>query len=187
MRLFLGLLPPPALAREVHDLARPALSDVPVYAAGDLHLTLVFLGEVDPARAASLRAGLEDAFADASGVRLRVGGSDAFEVPGHERALWAGFDLDAEQHAWLADLVARGRALAAASGVVLPAADLERPYVPHLTLARPHSRWRATPAFGALRFDLDWEADAVHLFESVGRDAATPRYPVRASCPLRGL
>ncbi|MBL8863380.1 MAG: hypothetical protein JNK02_15415 [Planctomycetes bacterium] len=76
MRAFLGLLPPPQVAQRVVAAARAALGAGlgRVYPAADLHLTLVFLGAIEPARAAALAAGLGGAFTDARPVRLRLGG-----------------------------------------------------------------------------------------------------------------
>ncbi|MBL8863381.1 MAG: hypothetical protein JNK02_15420 [Planctomycetes bacterium] len=101
--------------------------------------------------------------------------------------MWAGFDLAPEERAALLDLVERGRALAARCGVALDGADLARPFTPHLTLTRLRQPRRAPGDFDRLRFDLDWLADEVHLFESAGGAGSGPRYPVRATCRLRGL
>jgi 2'-5' RNA ligase len=191
-RLFLGLLPPATIREEVAVRAREVLHGAVshVYAADDVHLTLVFLGEVEGESCSRVEAGLAGAFDGAAPVRLRIGGggafggAGAFSVVGHERALWAGFDLDDLSRAGLGDLVARSRRLTAAAGIELAPHDLERPFVPHLTLARPRARERVPEACAALRFDLDWTADAVHLFASVGAAAGTGRYPVRASVRL---
>jgi len=187
-RLFLGLLPPAHLSDAVADGARKALGrDITrVYAAGDLHLTLVFLGDVPLEAAARVESGLQGAFEDAAPVALRVAGTGSFPTPGHARTLWAGFDLAERERLGLLDLVARGRRLATEAGIELAARDLGAPYVPHLTLARPRPGERVPPEFAGLRFDLDWRADEVCLFESAGAGSPGGRYPVRASCALRG-
>lgn len=188
VRLFLAIVPPAEVRAEIAHRAARALDGCVdrVYVADDLHLTLVFLGDVERACAGRVVAGLEAAFTDASPIALRAAGTGSFGVAGHERALWAGFDLDASSRARLEDLVARGRALAARSGIELAAHELARAYVPHLTLARPRARDRAPTEFAALRFDVGWTADEVALCESAGAGARDGRYPVRASVRLRG-
>ncbi len=115
--------------------AMPALADFRWARAGGVHLTLRFLGEIEEARA------------EAAAEALRLAGKDApaFEVP-LERfgvfphlkrpgALWAG---PQEAPAPLAALEARlSRHLAEAG---FPAED--RPFRPHMTLARRRSRDR---------------------------------------------
>jgi len=187
MRYFLGLRPPPPVAAAIAERAHGVLAGAidKLYSAEDLHLTLVFLGEVAPERQAELDAKFSRAFADAEPFALEVGGTGAFGNPGQEWALWAGIQPEAASRARLQDLVARSRRLAKDCGIVLPVADLARPFAPHLTLARPRTKERAPAAFRSLRFDVGWEVDAVHLFESVGGAGPGPRYPVRASQLLR--
>jgi len=187
MRLFLGLRPPPPVAASIAEQTHAVLvgSIEKLYSAEDLHLTLVFLGEVAPERQAEFDAKFSRAFADAESFALEVGGTGSFGNPGQEWALWAGIQPDAASRARLLDLVARSRRLAKDCGLVLPVADLARPFAPHLTLARPRTKERAPAAFRSLRFDVGWNADAVHLCESVGGSGPAPRYPVRASQLLR--
>ncbi len=188
-RIFLGIAPPLELQERVAAGARAVLSgtQLRVYHEQDIHLTLVFFGEVASEAASLVEHGLADAFRGARPVDLRVGGTGSFESGGRERALWAGFDLQDESRERLLDIVDRGRRLAAGAGIEVPAADRERPFVPHLTLVRPRSGERAPESFASLRFDLDWTADAVSLFASVGGGAGTARYPVRASVRLAGV
>jgi len=187
MRLFLGLRPPPAVAASIAERTHAVLQGAieKVYSATDLHLTLVFLGEVAPKREAELDVKFSRAFADAESFPLEIGGTGAFGNPGQEWALWAGIQPDVASGARLQDLVARSRRLAEDCGIVLPVADLERPFAPHLTLARPRTRERAPVEFRSLRFGVGWTAEAVHLFESVGGSKPGPRYPVRATQLLR--
>ncbi len=188
-RWFLGIAPPRDVAERIASIARAALAGTSLrtYTSEDLHLTLVFLGEVERERIESVERGLDDAFCAARPLALHVGGTGVFESGGRERALWAGFDQSEGARAQLQDLVDRSRRLAADAGIELSASDLERPFVPHLTLARPRAREQAPPDFEHLRFDIDWRASAVHLFESVGRGVESGRYPVRASAELRGV
>lgn len=188
-RLFLGILPPEDVRTAIADRARSVLgaSGMRVYAAADLHLTLVFLGHVDPECARRVAAGMAEAFADAAPLALRVGGTGSFPVGRRERALWAGFEPGDRERARLEDLVARGRRLAARSGVALDPADLARPFTPHLTLARPRGGESVPAGFASLRFDVAWVSAEVCLFESVGAGVPGGRYPVRARAALAGV
>lgn len=193
-RLFIGLLPPGEVREAVVAAARPLLSQVggSVYAAGELHLTLCFLGQVDEARLPCLRIELATALASAAAVRLRVGGTGVFPTPGKERTLWAGLDLQPEQRTGLLELVRRSRSAASAAGISWSGHDASsseaafQSFVPHLTLARPRSPGRLPPEFARLRFDREWTADAVVLFESRGAGGSSGRYPVISRWMLSG-
>lgn len=118
--------------------AMPALADFRRARAGSVHLTLRFLGEIEEARAEA-----------AAGALRRAGeGAPAFDVPlerfgvfPHMKrpgALWAG---PRQAPAPLAALESSlSRRLAEAG---FPAED--RPFRPHLTLARRRSRDRPPP------------------------------------------
>ncbi|MCY2961070.1 MAG: RNA 2',3'-cyclic phosphodiesterase [Planctomycetota bacterium] len=187
-RLFLGLLPAPEVRDEIAERARSLLgpSLARVYAAEDLHLTLVFLGRIPCENVRRIEVGMQAAFEGAAPIRLRVGGTGSFPTAGHERALWAGLDLAPPGRMRLEDLVDRGRRLATAAGIQIGARDLAQSFVPHLTLAGPRAGESVPPAFEGLRFDLDWVAEEVLLFESLGATAPDGRYPVRARVHLRG-
>jgi len=187
-RLFLACVPTAHVRDDVAERARAVLGSSleRVYAAEDLHLTLVFLGHVDAERAQLVEAGMARAFGDAAPISLRVGGTGSFATAGREHALWAGFELGVEANARLLDLVARGRQLAAESGIALAARDAAQPFVPHLTLARPRPSEVAPRDFARLAFDLDWRADEVVLCASVGAGRPGGRYPVRARVRLCG-
>lgn len=182
-RLFIGLLPPAEVRAAIVETARPVLGALrgTVYAAEDLHLTLCFLGQVAEARLPCLRSELAGALASASAVHLRVGGTGAFPTPGKERTVWAGLDLRPDERAGLLELVRRSREASSAAGIDWNEGQSEPPlegFVPHLTLARPRSPGRVPPEFAGLRFDREWTADAVLLFESAGAGGSGGRYPV---------
>ncbi len=143
MRVF-AAIPFGEEEREILESLQGALSTMPALAdfrwarAGGVHLTLRFLGDVEEARA--------EAAADA--LRLAGEGASAFEVPlerfgvfphlKRPNALWVGPE---ETPAPLAEFEARlSRRLAEAG---FPAED--RPFRPHMTLARRRSRDRPLP------------------------------------------
>jgi len=94
-----------------------------------LHLTLVFLGDVDEARLPALREALTPVGARHAPFLLSVAGGGAFGAPEHPRVLWA--DVRGATEAL--------KALQADTARVLQPLGFEpehREYTAHLTLAR---------------------------------------------------
>ena len=126
-----------------------------------LHLTLVFLGEVDPSRAAAIADSMRIGF-DLPGFHLTFGGLGVFPLRGRPRALFLGIPSGAPQVIELQQRVTRRLQ---GAGVHRDA----RPFHPHLTLAR----WRDGRAADARRIVKDVprevasvEVTAVTLYES---------------------
>ncbi|HVD02506.1 MAG TPA: RNA 2',3'-cyclic phosphodiesterase [Candidatus Dormibacteraeota bacterium] len=113
------------------EACRAAAPDFRWVRAGNLHLTLRFLGPVDGARlevlAASLRRLTIEPFA------LRLGGLGTFGRAAVVRVVWIGLVAGGTE---LARLAAAVEARCEEAG--LPSE--ERPYNPHLTLARARQR-----------------------------------------------
>lgn len=176
MRLFVALYPPPAalehLARAVAQTrlatATAQGTNVGLTPRERWHITLVFLGELPPARVSSASAALGEAVARwrAQGGRapaLRLAGAGTF---GRRRftVVWVG----------LADDLTGLRTFGAALRNRLRRHGLshdDKPFRPHLTIARPGERLPAA----ALAADLEllhayrgprWWATEVHLVHS---------------------
>ncbi len=145
-----------ALAAEIERM-RAAASGVGWVAPDNLHVTLKFLGGVEPGRLADTEVALARAASAAPPFDLTLGGVGAFPTSSRPRVVWAG--------------VAGGRdALGTLAGRVDSAlADLgfereTRPYSPHVTLGRVRAPRRdaalaaaieagAGRGFGTLRVD----------------------------------
>ena len=144
-----------------------------------LHLTLRFIGQVDDAGAGRLLHALRQP-AGLTPFVVRWGRPGAFPARGAPRVLWVGVERGtAELEALEAEVSAR---LASAG---LPRE--ERPYRPHLTLARVREAAglraaalfeRSVPAPGETR------VDAITLFES-RLSPAGPAYIALQKTPLR--
>jgi 2'-5' RNA ligase len=128
-----------------------------------MHLTLVFVGEVDDQQASRVATAIAEPIAQPA-FELRFGGLGAFPPRGAPRALWIGAEqgepeLRLLQKA-LADSVAR-------SGVALE----QREFSPHLTLARwkasrPSDRRRALSGSNAVSAPIPVRVDHATLYHS---------------------
>lgn len=157
MRLFTAFEPPPAIRQELVRL-QEALRFLPFrrwQSPETLHLTLHFLGEVDPRLLEPLVERLQEACRGVSAFRLELGALGAFPSRHRPRTLWVG--VDGER---LLELEAALRPLITGLGIPLEA----RPYSPHITLARdplaPVTIPDLHPRPGV------WEASELVLFHS---------------------
>src|SRR5262245_27980541 len=106
-----------------------------------LHLTLRFFGEVAPERAESLGAKLAEALAGLPAFELELRGGGVFPDRGRPRVLWVGV---AHPPQALFDLVSRAEACARALGFT----QEDRPFSPHLTVARFREHERSAGSIG---------------------------------------
>jgi RNA 2',3'-cyclic 3'-phosphodiesterase len=119
-----------------------------------MHLTLVFLGEVEEDLLPEIEKGIRDACVDTAAFSMKIRGTGTFPNPKRPRVYWAGIDAPRS----LLDLQARIED----AMVELGFEKEEREFRPHLTLARikePIGKDRMTDAL--LRFRLESEPMAV--------------------------
>ena len=182
MRLFVALVPPPAVLGELDAAVAPLRAGWPglSWTGRDAwHITLAFLGEVSEATAARLAPRLERATARHHEFRLAFAGAGAFPSATRARVFWNGLSGDVHEVAGLAASVA-----AAARRAGAPSPDEGRPFRPHLTLARcrvPADVRALIAALSGYRGPA-WTADHVHLIHS--RPGSQPRYAPLGSWPL---
>ena len=108
---------------------RPLAPGVAWIAGGNLHVTLKFLGGVEPARLPAIEAALAAAAAGQPTFDLEIHGLGAFPSRSRARVLWAGVGAGGEAASALAGRV--DEALAA-----LGVAKETRPFAAHVTLGR---------------------------------------------------
>ena len=179
MRLFVALVPPAAvldeIAAEINRL-RSAAPELRWAKRDQWHLTLAFLGEVEERRTPGLAERLGRAAHRHDAFDLSFSGGGRFS----HSILWVGVRGDRDRLRALAGSVA---AAARRAGVDL----VDRPYRPHLTLARSRARGdvdlRPLVASAADFAGATWTADAIHLIQS--RLGANPTYTTLGSWPLR--
>lgn len=182
MRAFLAIELPEPLQRAAAEAVAPAAVGPAWRAvrASSLHLTLRFLGEVAEERRASLDEAWRSAASAAPGIPLRLHGAGAFPHERRARILWIGVD-DRTGDGELASLAARVEAAARAHGFT----PEERPFTPHITVARSGRSGPArvsVPSVGTLG---EFIAMDLVLFRSeLAPSGATyhevERYPFRA-------
>jgi RNA 2',3'-cyclic 3'-phosphodiesterase len=145
------------LARLRRDLERDQHRFVKWVDPAGIHLTLKFLGDIPSGRVAEITAAMGAAVQGTSSLCLEISGLGGFPSLSQPRVLWVGVGGEVDRLARLQQNI--DSALAP-----LGFAREERPFVPHLTLAR--LRQGALPmerrSFGQLVASADF-ADKYHL------------------------
>jgi RNA 2',3'-cyclic 3'-phosphodiesterase len=148
MRYFLAIdLPPEVRAALGRPLAAlPEVRGLSKTRAENLHVTVRFLGELDAAKQAGVQERVREVLAPVAPFELALAALGAFPSADHPRVVWAGLTDAAERAARLGDAV--NTALDTVPG--LPPRD-ERPFQPHITLARCKTPAAIRAARGFLR------------------------------------
>jgi 2'-5' RNA ligase len=161
------------------DRLRPHATDVAWIAPSNLHVTLKFLGQVEPERVTALGDALRAAVSTERAFGVTVRGLGAFPSPARPRVLWAGLDDPAHALARLAERVDAGCS-------ELGFARESRAFAAHVTLGRVREP-RRQPALGsALARGADFGALRVDRV-SLMRSELSPRgarYSELAGAPL---
>ena len=181
VRVFAGIELPPEIRTAIEVATAPLRTTIPGFRwvpPENLHLTIVFLGWVDPDDVEPIRASLDAAVAPTAPFAARLGAVGRFPDRAKARVLWVGFTAGADA---LSDLA--GRARTAVAGRVPD----DRPFRPHITVARARQPVRLTAdAFASVRsLERDVSVEAVTLFRSY-LGSPHPRYEPIASLRLRG-
>jgi 2'-5' RNA ligase len=152
LRLFFALVPPDELRAALGGLAQTLARDIGGRAvpAANLHLTLAFLGDVEPARAQVLPPML--ASLSSGGFTLTL---DRLGEWRHAGVAWIAPGI---VPAPLAALHSKLAAALSAAGFAVEA----RPFRPHMTLVRR----RRHPLADAPTIPLEWRVDRVALMVS---------------------
>ena len=187
-RLFFGVpVPGPARAPLEAALPRlePMLTGARLAPPGGWHLTLAFLGQVQPEMADEVVRVGEAAVAGVGPARLRLEGAGTFPESGRKaRVLWTGIGGDTEA------LVRLAAALSSASKAAGLRSE-DRPLAPHLTLARfstpaPVPQEALDLVAEAAAAGEPWEARELACFRSTLGGPRGARYRVVREFPLTG-
>jgi 2'-5' RNA ligase len=186
-RLFFAV-PVPGATRAPLEAAlprlEPLLGGARLAPPGGWHLTLAFLGQVQPEMADEVVRVGEAAAAGIGAARLRLEGAGTFPEGRRSRVLWAGVGGDAEALVHLAAALSAG---CKAAGLRFE----ERPLVPHLTLARfstpaPVPQEALDLVADAAGRGQPWEARELACYRSILGGPRGARYRVVREFPLGG-
>lgn len=156
-----------ALDTVIRGLAVQAPGGVRWVHPGGIHLTVKFLGDVEPTLVSTIAEAMGRAAAGGSPFRLQLSGLGMFPSERTPRVLWAGVAGD------LAALEAlQGRVEAEMSALSIP--PEKRPFSPHLTLGRVPQETseglRRRVGAALLSTSLDptgpWQVETLHLMLS---------------------
>lgn len=161
MRLFLAVpLPAPVIDLVARTTASLQDEDWPIRwtAPGNAHLTLHFLGEVEPERAQLLRLALPEVVTQHDAFALRTADLGVFPNMKRPRVLWLGLYGPAHRLQTLREAIAR-----VLEGLEFELEDKE--FHPHITLGRVrnthNARVRDLPARIRARFERASESEEV--------------------------
>ena len=169
MRYFLGLNLEPAIKLAIDDWRHKALPkfQFPV-TASNLHITLVFLGNVNHKALEQLTARIDAITASPFSLHLNQLGY--WSKP---RVLWLGAQtVDDNMYALVENLTQAANQC----GMNIP----KQPYIPHVSLAR---KLNSNPAAAIIEPNFACDFDQIHLYESVSGSNGV-QYLIRDSWSL---
>lgn len=126
-RFFVALPLPDETRDRLVAAQPPAIPGMRILGRDELHLTLHFLGEVAANDSSAVKAGLATVRMHVFAIRLS--GVGMFPSERHAKVLWAGVERNV-------DLTALHRSIATVLANAIGFRPEERPYSPHITLAR---------------------------------------------------
>jgi RNA 2',3'-cyclic 3'-phosphodiesterase len=149
-----------------------------------MHLTLVFLGEVDDREQHAICKAASKALQEESPIILRISGVGAFPSLRRPKVLWAGISEGAE------DLIRIQKKVAESLVKIGCYRHEDRPYVPHLTLGRAKDEEAGTQLIELLESQSAWVGgesplDEVGLYSSEMRRNG-PEYTLLGRAELGG-
>ena len=183
MRLFIAVPLPQEIADRAAACLTGALPALRPVRPDLMHLTLAFLGWVADDRLAAATDAVRVAAAGHAPFDLTFDHAGRFPATGRPRAVWLGLTAGTDELTRLA--ADTGRALAERSFALE-----DRPFRPHLTLARvragasgPESRAVAAAVDGLTVPELQLRVDRIAVVES-RLSPGGPRYTTRAEAAL---
>lgn len=178
--MFVAVPLPPAARAAVAAAAAEWRRDAPPASwvpAENLHVTLRFLGEVPDEQVVAISAAISGSLAHHVDLPVRLGSAGAFPSAARARVLWVGVD----------DPAGGVAAIEASLGEHLATLGFEpedRPFRPHVTVARLRAPARVVPADVGVE-PVRFTVDRVALIRSVLRGSSPPLYEPVSTHPFR--
>jgi len=183
MRTFIAIPIPEECQRmlgKLQDNLRACRADVRYVKPVSIHLTLKFLGEVDPEIVPELATSLENAIQTQDGFNLLLGGLGCFPNHRSPRIIWCGIEAETEN---LLRLQQQVEATCEAHG--FPAED--RVFHPHLTLGRVKGKRNLQALSDCIKMGSDLECrlrvDHFNIYQSTLKPQGAV-YTVLKTIPL---
>jgi RNA 2',3'-cyclic 3'-phosphodiesterase len=166
MRTFIAVPLPKEcqiLLEQMQASLRACSAEVRWVAVPSIHLTLKFLGEVDPETIAKLNALLGEACKSERRFELRLRGLGCFPNSRNPRVLWCGIEGETDRLLRLHHSVE-----SACAELGFPPED--RPFHPHLTLGRVQGKRNLQPLVDRIAEGsgpaCSFQADHFHIYKS---------------------
>ena len=166
MRTFIAIPLPnecQVLLDQMQQYLRACKADVRWVAIPSIHLTLKFLGEVDPEAIPKLNGMLSEACKSERRFELRLHGLGCFPNARNPRVIWCGIDGETNSLSRLQHCVE-------SSCAQVGFAPEDRPFRPHLTLGRVQGRRNLQPlmdrVLGGNDLACSFQADRFHVYKS---------------------
>jgi 2'-5' RNA ligase len=173
LRTFIAIPLPPECARmlaEMQGVLRESGADVRWTAIPSIHLTLKFLGEIDPAVLPALAGALRELPA-AEPFTLRLQGTGAFPDLKRPRVIWCGIEGDRPALSLLQESIET-----ACFRAGFPRED--RKFHPHLTLGRVQGKRNLQPLLDSIRIASSSGCEFVVDHYRIYKSTLTPRGPI---------
>jgi 2'-5' RNA ligase len=184
MRTFIAIELPRSFQEEISRVTGELRSYFPGVRWSNpenIHLTLRFLGEIDPAQLDLLKKAVDEAASQVSGSRLNVENIGFFGSKSNPRVIWLGLNESSE----LAELAGRVEKAVEEAGF----GKADKPFRPHLTLARVRRKLDRPPDWEAIYKIMpaswpQWPVSEVLIIKST-LTLNGPIYETLARCPLQ--
>lgn len=166
MRTFIAIPLPKecqALLDQMQECLRAHKAEVRWVAIPSIHLTLKFLGEVDPETIPSLNKLLNESAGSERRFELRLHGLGCFPNARNPRVIWCGIDGET-------DSLIRLQHIVEAACTKLGFAPEDRAFRPHLTIGRVQGRRNIESLMDRIVAGSDlacsFQADCFHIYKS---------------------
>jgi RNA 2',3'-cyclic 3'-phosphodiesterase len=184
MRTFIAVpLPKPCqeMLERLQLNFRPLGADLRMVAVSSIHLTLKFLGEIDPKALPDLSKALTAFVSLEPTLSLCLRGVGAFPNLRNPRVIWCGVEGDTEKLARLQEKVENA------------CCDLgfereERPFRPHLTIARVNNKRNLQGLLDDTKIGSELQSEFFADHINIYRSTLAPRgaiYDILATIPLK--
>ena len=185
MRAFLAVALDESIRSDIgqfQDRLRPAGADVKWVAVDHLHLTLKFLGEIEPAWVEEIRRFMAEAAAGVAPFSFEVRGAGTFPPRGAPRVVWVGVEDPSESLRQVYRPLDQ-------SLTALGIAREKRAFHPHITVGRVRRPKKAPALLERLRAEADQAFGTQHVQEIVlfqsRLSPAGPTYSILHAEPLQ--